>query len=403
MTRHQASARASDVTNSDRYRELVGTVNAIVSEYDVREERFTYVSDQVERILGYAPELLQNDVRVWLSNIDEEDRDLVEAATTKALQDRSDHTYDYRIRAADGRLVWLRVSASVVPDEEGESAFVRAVWVDVTELKQAELERERSLSLLRATLDATADAILVVGLDGRNTAYNPPFAELWPIPQAVLDTGDDAAALESVLVRLVDPEEFSRRVAEIYADPESESYDVFELVDGRTIERDSAPQRLGDEIVGRVWCFRDITETRAAQRALRLSEQRHRETLENVALVAASIDARGVVTFANDALLELTGWSREEVVGRNWFELFDDNPYVRADYFERMELGEIRPHFESTIRTRSGERREIYWSSTLVHDESGTVAGITTIGEDVTERRRADAILPAAGRSSSAR
>jgi two-component system, cell cycle sensor histidine kinase and response regulator CckA len=81
------------------------------------------------------------------------------------------------------------------------------------------------------------------------------------------------------------------------------------------------------------------------------------------------------------------------VVGHDWFERFDDNPYVRADYFERMELGEIRPHFESSIKTRSGERRDIYWSSTLQHDEKGNVAGIVTIGEDVTERRRADAVL----------
>ena len=58
-----------------------------------------------------------------------------------------------------------------------------------------------------------------------------------------------------------------------------------------------------------------------------------------------------------------------------------------------MELGEIRSHFESTIRTRSGERRDISWNSTLQRDASGVVAGIATIGQDVTERRRADSLL----------
>ena len=263
----------------------------------------------------------------------------------------------------------------------------------VAALKQAEVERERSHSLLRATLDATADAILVVDLEGHINTYNRPFAELWPIPQPVLDAGDDAAALAGVLGSLAEPDEFVRRVTEIYQDPESVTYDVFELVDGRTIERDSAPQLLGGEIVGRVWCFRDITEKLAAQRALRESEQRHRATLENVALIAAGIDARGIVTFANDALLALTGWSRDEVIGRDWFELFDDDPAVKADYFERMKLGEIRPHFESTIHTRAGERRDIAWSSTLQHDQHGAPAGIITIGEDATERRRADELL----------
>ena len=116
-----------------------------------------------------------------------------------------------------------------------------------TALKQAEADRDRSHSLLQATLDATTDAILAVDLEGRITAYNRPFAELWPIPQPVLDTGDDAAALASVLGGLTDPDGFVRRVTEIYQDPESFSQDIFELVDGRTIERDSAPQRLGGD------------------------------------------------------------------------------------------------------------------------------------------------------------
>jgi PAS domain S-box-containing protein len=137
----------------------------------------------------------------------------------------------------------------------------------------------------------------------------------------------------------------------------------------------------------------DVTVRRRAEHAKRLAEARFRETLENIALIAVGIDARGIVTFANDALLGLTGWSRGEVVGHDWFDRFDDNPYVRADYFERIAMGDVRPHFESTIRTRTGDRREISWSSTLQRDEFGVVTGISTIGEDVTERRRADVLL----------
>jgi PAS domain S-box-containing protein len=137
----------------------------------------------------------------------------------------------------------------------------------------------------------------------------------------------------------------------------------------------------------------DVTERRGAEHAQRVAEARFRETLEKVPLIAIGIDTRGTVTFANDALLALTDWSREEVVGHDWFDRFDDNPYIRADYFERMALGNVRPHFESAIRTRSGDRRDISWSSTLQHDEPGAVAGISMIGEDVTERRRADALL----------
>ena len=118
-----------------------------------------------------------------LSHVDEEDRRRIEAVTTQAVRERSDYAYERQVRAADGRLVWLRVSASLVLDEHGEPVLIRGVWLDVTALKEAEAEHESSYSLLQATLDATADGILVVNLEGRINTYNRPFAELWPIPQ----------------------------------------------------------------------------------------------------------------------------------------------------------------------------------------------------------------------------
>jgi two-component system cell cycle sensor histidine kinase/response regulator CckA len=379
------------LSTGERFEDLLRTIDAIVSEYDLRAQRFTYVNEQVERMLGHPPEVFENGG--WTSLVDEEDGARIEALIAQALEDGKDYTYEHRIRTVDGRLVWLRVNASVVLDETGEPAFIRSVAVDITALKEAEAARERSLSLLQATLDSTSDAIVVVDLESRVTVSNRAFAELWPIPQRLLDAHDREALTASVLARVAEPDEFARRVTEIEQDRALSTSDVFELVDGRSIERHTTPQWLDGEIVGRVWTFSDITEKLAAKNALNESDQRHRETLETIALIGAGIDAHGTVTFANDFLLELTGWSRDEVVGHDWFDRFDDNPYVRSDFLDQMERGEIRPHFEGTIRTRSGERRDIYWSSTLLRDESGAVSGIATIGEDVTERRRADALL----------
>ena len=89
-----------------------------------------------------------------------------------------------------GACIWLRVNASVVLDDADEPAFIRTVSLDITALKQAEAEREHSHSLLQATLDATADAIFVADLEGHVTASNRAFAELWQIPQQLLDTVD---------------------------------------------------------------------------------------------------------------------------------------------------------------------------------------------------------------------
>jgi PAS domain S-box-containing protein len=118
-----------------------------------------------------------------------------------------------------------------------------------------------------------------------------------------------------------------------------------------------------------------------------------RRALENVAMIALALDRDGCVTFANDFLLELTGWNRAQVIGSDWFTLFEDDPRMRADYARFMQLGVIRAHFQGPIRTRSGELREISWSSILDLDQAGEVGGIVAIGEDVTEQRRAEELL----------
>jgi PAS domain S-box-containing protein len=136
----------------------------------------------------------------------------------------------------------------------------------------------------------------------------------------------------------------------------------------------------------------DITARTLAEEALRSSERRLRELLENVTLIAVSIDLDGRITYCNPYLSELTGWGREELLGRSWYDTFTPP--------ERVSLGEtflpavveerMPAHSESTIRTRTGARRIIWWNNTVIRDHDGRPVGATSIGEDVTERRRAE-------------
>jgi diguanylate cyclase (GGDEF)-like protein len=124
---------------------------------------------------------------------------------------------------------------------------------DTTDLRQA-------LSLLAATLEATADGLLVVDEVGRIRMFNAQFVRMWQIPDDVLATKDDDKALSFVLEQLADPDSFLLKVRELYATPFAESFDVLRFKDGRIFERYSKPQRVDDRVVGRVWSFRDISE-----------------------------------------------------------------------------------------------------------------------------------------------
>lgn len=154
-----------------------------------------------------------------------------------------------------------------------------------TKRASAEEDLARTLSLLRATLDSTADGILVVDRGGRIEIFNRQFAEMWRIPDAILATHDDNQALDFVLEQLEEPQVFIAKVRELYDNPEAESFDLLRFRDGRVFERYSKPRRLGEEIVGRVWSFRDVTaRTQAEAQAAR--EAGFVRLLQDVAVAA---------------------------------------------------------------------------------------------------------------------
>jgi PAS domain-containing protein len=140
---------------------------------------------------------------------------------------------------------------------------------DITKRKESENAIKTSLSLLNASLESTADGILVVDTEGRASIYNHKFAQMWNVPEDILVSGLDEQMLRYVLTQIDNPEEFLSNVSYLYKSPELSGIDEIELIDGRIFERYSIPQWIGDSIVGRVWSFRDITERKQAEKYLR--------------------------------------------------------------------------------------------------------------------------------------
>jgi diguanylate cyclase (GGDEF)-like protein/PAS domain S-box-containing protein len=136
----------------------------------------------------------------------------------------------------------------------------------------------------------------------------------------------------------------------------------------------------------------DVTAQKEAEAALMVSEKRFREMLENVRLAAVVCDADGRVTFCNDYLAELSGWTDGDVTGLRWSEAFGapEERDLDESLAERIRGGTIRAHHESPFLTRHGERRLFSWNNTLLRDPDGAIVGTASIGEDITDRRRAE-------------
>jgi len=148
-----------------------------------------------------------------------------------------------------------------------------------------------SVSLLHATLESTADGILVVDSEGRVTHFNEKFASMWQIPREIAATRDDRQMMDFALGQVKEPEQFAAGVKELYAHPEKESFDLLEFKDGRVFERQSKPQFIEQICVGRVWNFRDITERKKAEAKLNKANDQLLTTsrLAGMAEVATSV------------------------------------------------------------------------------------------------------------------
>ena len=161
------------------------------------------------------------------------------------------------------------------PDDGGPDHDLLLLSVRGTSHRQAaDADLREAMSLLTATLESTADGILVMSTEGRVAGFNDQFLTMWGIPPELMEGDSEEPVLRLIIEQVADPAGFLARISALGEDPAAESHDVLEFADGRTFERYSRPQRVGENIVGRVWSFRDVTPRRKAQ------EQAHQAMLD---------------------------------------------------------------------------------------------------------------------------
>jgi two-component system, cell cycle sensor histidine kinase and response regulator CckA len=139
--------------------------------------------------------------------------------------------------------------------------------------RQAESQLQQTISLLNATLESTADGVLVISNDRKVTSCNKKFAEMWHLGSECLMGEDDKALLAKVIDQIQDPDGFLARIEELLEAPSVAGFDVVQFKDGRIFERYSQPQRIDDKIMGRVWSFRDVTRARSLEMELHQSQK----------------------------------------------------------------------------------------------------------------------------------
>ena len=233
------------------------------------------------------------------------------------------------------------------PTYEELEQRVKELENETFEHKRAEEERDLSLSQLWATLEATVDGIIVVGLDSEMKVFSKRFRKIWHMPDSVLDSEDANQVLDYVLDQINEPEVFSQKVQSVFADPNSNTFDTLHLKDGRILEVYSRPQKLEDKMIGRVWAFRDQTKPKQAIME-RQKTQSRLQALSDASFEAIFFSDQGICIDQNSAAERMFGYSHKEAIGRNGAEWIV--PEDREEVKNNMLAGYEKPYEVTGLR-----------------------------------------------------
>ena len=248
-------------------------------------------------------------------------------------------------------------------------------------LESANKALASSLSLIEATLESTTEGVLVVGNDLSVRQYNTQFVKAMGVPEHVLLAGDLGRVRALMAAKTQDPEGFRQTVLKAYASPMSETRDEVVFKDGRVFVLHSRPQLLNGQAVGRVWSYQDITAFKVVEGKLQLAASVFTHAREGILIT----DKAGTIIEVNDTFTQITGYSRDEALGKNP-RMLKSGQHEPAFYAAMWSELETSGHWTGEIwnHRKSGEGYAETLTISAVRDTGGTTRHYVALFTDIT-------------------
>src|SRR6185295_3486129 len=382
-----------------QYESLVQSIDGIVWELDVQSLTFTFISAQAERILGYSPDEWVGKENFWADHLHPEDRDWAVKLHSDAATLKLDHQLDYRMIAADGRVVWLRDMVTVEGKSDGPPRL-RGIMVDITERKRAEEALVESEGRKAAILKSALDCVITIDHEGKIIDFNPAAEKTFGYK------GEDV--IGKVMADLIIPTHlranhaagFTRYLNTGCPSMLGKRIEITGMcADGTEIPVELTVIAIGELPKPTFTAFiRDLTERKQAEEALR---ETVRSKQESLALLDSLLDT-APIGFAfhtpdliyqriNESLASINGLSVKEHLGHTLREVLPEMAEVVEPIMRRvLSTGEPVLDLELSGATRADPGGQHHWLASFypVRMPAGEILGIGCLVSEITDRKQ---------------
>jgi len=371
-----------------KYRTLVANIPDVIWRTDF-EGNTVFISPNVEEIYGYSPdEICSQGESLWFGRIHPDDAERVRKAFGALFEDNIHFDLEYRIKKKTGEWMWLHDRSMATSEIDGVRC-ADGVFADVTERKEAEQEARRSQTLIQGILDNTDAFIVVRDTHGRYLLVNKqvedvlgmksdeiigktPF-DIHSKDKAEKILADDKRVIESGKLLEIEDELDVRGQTRTFLGS------IFPLLDTT-----GAPYAVCTAVG-------DITDRRAAEDALKESEEKFRRITEHSFDAVVAADLNGILTYASPSVIRVLGYRPDEMIGRGPVDFMPESSVERVkQVLIAMAGGEESPvAIEIDAWKKDGVIAKMELNSVSVCKD-GEVIGVQASLRDITERKLAE-------------